>query len=174
MLEALTFLMSDFKEIKTVHEAQWQPRMKDRLRTGTDVSGSKSVLISRLDKLTTGVTNQLAEGDIAITKMKNIITQIDGRVPLKVVSDMQATFRNFEHDLETAKNELEAVTRRLADQLKQWQDFEDDYDRLSSMTNDWEIRIKEFSLKNTFDEKIEQRDMFKVRPVLELGFCFYN
>lgn len=162
MLEVLISLMSDFEEIKTAHETQWQPKMNDRLKTGADVSGSKSVLISRLDKLTTGVTNQLAEGDVAITKMKSIIAQVDGRVPLTVVSDMQATIRSFEHDFETAKNELELATRRLADQLKQWQDFEDNYDKLSSMTNDWEARIKEFSLKNTLDEKIEQRDMFKV------------
>ncbi|OQR79819.1 hypothetical protein BIW11_05466, partial [Tropilaelaps mercedesae] len=153
--------MSDFEEIETTHETQWQPKMKDRLKAGADVSGSKSVLIARLDKLTTGVTSHLAEGEVTISRLKNIITSVDGRLPLKALSDMQVTVRNFEHDLETAKNELEAATRRLAEQLKQWQDFEDEYDKLSSMTNDWEARIKEFCLKNTLDEKIEQRNTFK-------------
>ncbi|XP_028967016.1 nesprin-1 [Galendromus occidentalis] len=160
-LEDFTSLMSDFDELKSNHETLWQPKMKDRLKAGSDVSGSKSVLISRLDKLTTGVTNQIAEGEVTIAKLKDIIPKVEGRLQVATVSDMQATVGNFEHDLETAKVELDAATRRLADQSKQWQDFEDDYEKLSSLTNDWEAQIKEFSLKNTLDEKIELAEMFK-------------
>ena len=157
--------MSDFGELKSNHETLWQPKMKDRLKTGSDVTGSKSVLISRLDKLTTGVKNQIAEGEVTIARLKDIISKVEGRLQVAAVSDMQATVRNFEHDLETAKVELDAATRRMADQLKQWQDFEDDYERLSSLTNDWEAQIKEFSLKNTLDEKVEQKETFKVIPL---------
>ena len=77
--------------------------------------------------------------------------------------------RNFEHDLESSRNELDATTRRLADQLKLWQAFEDEYDQLGSMMNDWEARIKDFSLRTTLDEKLDQCNHFTVSAGRQLG-----
>jgi len=76
--------------------------------------------------------------------------------------------RNFGHDLESSRNELDATTRRLADHLKLRQAFEDEYDQLGSMMNDREARIKDFSLRTTLDEKLDQCNHFTVSARLSL------
>lgn len=91
-------------------------------------------------------------------KLSNVITLKDYEQLIK----SHATFEKRFQDLSTSVDE---TLRELAKKIKQWEIYEEKCNSLTSWLEKMEQKIKEFKLRTTVEEKIEQRDNFQVTLV---------
>ena len=54
------------------------------------------------------------------------------------------------------------IVRSIEDKIKQWNEYENSLERLLTWLNDAETSLKNYSLKNTIEEKQEQLEKYQV------------
>lgn len=68
----------------------------------------------------------------------------------------------FEKRFQDISSSADETLRELAKKIKQWEIYEEKCSSLTSWLEKMEQKIKEFKLRTTVEEKIDQRDKFQV------------
>lgn len=90
-----------------------------------------------------------------VQKLSHLISPKDYEQLIK----MHAVFQKKYQDIASSVDE---TLRELSEKIKQWELFDEKCNGLTSWLEKMEQKIKEFNLKTTVEEKVEQRDKFQV------------
>lgn len=72
-------------------------------------------------------------------------------------------FLFIRYDLAKYASSLADVKHSLDERVHLWRDYETTYERIASWLDDSENSLKNFTYKNTLQEKVEQLERFQVR-----------
>lgn len=68
----------------------------------------------------------------------------------------------FEKRFQDISSSVDETLRELAEKIKQWEIYDEKCNSMASWLEKMEQNIKDFNLKTSVDEKVEQRDKFQV------------
>lgn len=141
-----------------------QKNLWDRLASYSDYSGSKPALQVRLAKVTE-IQDALPEGTLRLKNLANHVELKTAVIPARCKEAMSRDLTNLNVDFERFGVSLSEVKSALLSRLQQWNDYEQNLDRLITWLNDAENSLKNFAPKSTLEEKQEQFNKFQVRMV---------
>ena len=161
-------VIQQYQDLQRSHQ-DWQKQMWDKLSVYTDYSGNKVALESRIEKLQ-DMSKEVQEGETALDKIKKHIGTIDeNKIPTKVKEAMERDISNIKFDFEKFSSSLEDVKQGINERLRQWTEYESQYEKLTSWLTETENLLKNYTYKASLEEKQEQLEKFKVSKIKEIN-----
>ncbi|GIX92563.1 nesprin-1 [Caerostris extrusa] len=90
-----------------------------------------------------------------------IIKQLSGAIAARDFEQLVKSHAAFEKRYQDIATNADETLREMTEKFKQWETFDEKCNVMTSWLENMEQRIKDFVLKTTLEEKIEQRDKFQ-------------
>ncbi|CAN8000054.1 unnamed protein product, partial [Ixodes hexagonus] len=158
-LEKLSSLVQEQRERKE-QQAHWLEQMHERLDLCSDVTGSRPVLQTRLDKLQE-LERQLPDGTCQAKSLSERTSSLVQLLAPRERTALEEECSTLETDLARLGTLLEQARHSLAAQLRRWDAYEEHYGRLASGLQGAERSVREFALRASLDDKNEQLEQYK-------------
>ncbi|KAL5279677.1 hypothetical protein ACFFRR_003964 [Megaselia abdita] len=158
-LENVSDVYQQFNELQKLQQ-DYQKNLWDRLTGYSDYSGNKVALQSRLNKINE-IQDSLPECSSKLQALGDHIEKCGTVVPPRSKEAMSRDLANLNADFDKFVAALSDVKSGLENRLQQWNDYEVNIDRLIGWLNEAENNLKNYSPKNTLEEKEEQLQKFQ-------------
>ncbi|XP_033150837.1 nesprin-1 [Drosophila busckii] len=158
-LEAAYDVYQQFSELQKAQQ-DYQKNLWDRLAGYSDYSGNKAALQARLQKLVE-LQDALPEGSAKLKLLQQHIAQQAASIPARSKENMTRDAANLQADYEKFAGSLADVRSGLEQRLQQWQEYELNVDRLISWLSEAENSLKNYNLRNSYEEKEQQLQLFQ-------------
>ncbi|XP_064211053.1 muscle-specific protein 300 kDa isoform X18 [Tribolium castaneum] len=158
-LENCLEVYQQFYDLQKAHQDN-QKQLWDKLNSYSDLSGNKQALQERLDNVI-DIQEHLPESSI---KLKELQDHVDSKIsvlPGRAQENMHRDVANLKFDQEKFVAALVDIRSGLEGRLKLWSDYEESLERLLSWLADAELALKNYTLKNTLEEKQEQLEKYQ-------------
>lgn len=142
------------------YQQDYQKNLWDRLAGYSEYSGNKPALQARLQKINE-IQDSLGEGNQKLQELTNHVEQKTGIIPSRCKEVMARDLTNLKIDFEKFNGTLSDVKSSLENRLQQWNDYENNLDRLVAWLTEAENSLKNFAPKNTLEEKQDQLNKFQ-------------
>ncbi|KZC10894.1 Nesprin-1 [Dufourea novaeangliae] len=158
-LETLLDTFQQFYDLQKSYQ-DYQKQQWEQLANYSDYTGNKAALQAQLTKIMELQDGQ-REGELKLNILSEHVAQSAHNLTPRSLESMErdlATLR-FEH-----KKFATAVTdiiRCIEERIQQWSEYENSLERLLAWLADAESSLKNYSLKNTLDEKQEQLEKYQ-------------
>lgn len=142
-------------------QEQYQKQLWEKLSSYSDLSGSKQMIQERLNKVTE-IQDQVPECNIKLKELEDHVENKTSALPARAREEMQRDVANLKFDLGkfvTAANDMKCS---LEEKLKQWNDYEELFDKLLAWLTEAEMVLKNYELKGSVEEKQEQLEKYQV------------
>lgn len=159
-LENCLNIYQNFYDMQKAHQ-DYQKQLWDKLQSYTDYGGNKQALEERLSKVNE-IQDHLPDGTIKLNELKDHTNNQILVLPARAQEQMQRDVTNLQFDLDKFVAALNDVKYNLGERIKQWNDYDTAMDRLLSWLADAELKLKNYSLKSTVEEKQEQLEKYQV------------
>ncbi|XP_035215815.1 nesprin-1-like, partial [Stegodyphus dumicola] len=158
--ELLSTLYQKCMDLKEASE-EWCQKTEEKLVLCSDFSGNRTALKTKEEKLKElkeGLPDGKSKIDLygeSVQKLFSLITPHDFDQLVKGHAFLEKRYE----DIITKTDE---TLREIAEKIKQWETYDEKCSALTVWLENMEHKIKNFSLKTTIEEKIEQRDKFQM------------
>nr|XP_033322974.1 nesprin-1 [Megalopta genalis] len=158
-LETLLDTFQQFYDLQKSYQ-DYQKQQWEQLTNYSDYTGNKAALQAQLTKIME-LQDAQREGELKLNILSEHVARSAHNLTPRSLESMErdlATLR-FEH-----KKFATAVTdiiRCIEERIQQWSEYENSLDRLLAWLADAESSLKNYSLKNTLDEKQEQLEKYR-------------
>ncbi|XP_078048160.1 muscle-specific protein 300 kDa isoform X4 [Augochlora pura] len=158
-LETLLDTFQQFYDLQKSYQ-DYQKQQWEQLANYSDYTGNKAALQAQLTKIMELQDSQ-REGELKLNILSEHVARSARNLTPRSLESMErdlATLR-FEH-----KKFATAVTdiiRCIEERIQQWSEYENSLERLLTWLTDAESSLKNYSLKNTIDEKQEQLEKYR-------------
>ncbi|XP_054006700.1 muscle-specific protein 300 kDa isoform X2 [Hylaeus anthracinus] len=158
-LETLLDTFQQFYDLQKSYQ-DYQKQQWEQLANYSDYTGNKAALQAQLTKIMELQDGQ-REGELKLNILNEHVAQSARNLTPRSLESMErdlATLR-FEHKkFATAVND---IVRCVEERIQQWSEYENSLERLLAWLADAESSLKNYSLKNTLDEKQEQLEKYQ-------------
>ncbi|XP_043257159.1 nesprin-1 isoform X10 [Colletes gigas] len=158
-LETLLDTFQQFYDLQKSYQ-DYQKQQWEQLANYSDYTGNKTALQAQLTKIMELQDGQ-REGELKLNILSEHVAQSAHNLTPRSLETMErdlATLR-FEHKkFATAVND---IVRCIEERIQQWSEYENSLERLLAWLTDAESSLKNYSLKNTLDEKQEQLEKYQ-------------
>ncbi|KAH7972825.1 hypothetical protein HPB52_017707 [Rhipicephalus sanguineus] len=158
-LERLSALAQEQRERKE-QLAAWLEQMRERLDLCRDVTGSRPVLKTRLDKLQE-LEKQQPEGTCKAQALAECTATLVTLLTPRERATLEQESGTLEGSVARLGAEVEQARHALSAQLRLWDAYEEHYERLLGWLQGAEQTVQQFALQATLDEKRQQLDKFQ-------------
>ncbi|XP_043257160.1 nesprin-1 isoform X11 [Colletes gigas] len=159
-LETLLDTFQQFYDLQKSYQ-DYQKQQWEQLANYSDYTGNKTALQAQLTKIMELQDGQ-REGELKLNILSEHVAQSAHNLTPRSLETMErdlATLR-FEHKkFATAVND---IVRCIEERIQQWSEYENSLERLLAWLTDAESSLKNYSLKNTLDEKQEQLEKYQM------------
>lgn len=159
-LENCLDVYQQFYDLQKAHE-DYQKQLWEKLSSHSDNTGNKQALQERLNKVTE-IQDNLPEADIKLKELDDHVERNTSALPARAQEAMQRDVATLKFNLGKFRSAVNDLKCNLEDKLKQWNDYEELFDKLLSWLSDAEVTLKNYELKSTVEEKQEQLDKYQV------------
>lgn len=162
IISQLDEALDAYQQFNDLQKAQqdYQKNLWDRLTGYSDYSGNKAALQSRYGKISE-IQDALPEGTLKLQILAEHINKVATKVPNRSKEAMDRDLAHLNLDFDKFSNALSDVKSGLENRLQQWNDYENNLDRLINWLSDAENSLKNYSPKSTMEEKEEQLKKFQ-------------
>lgn len=160
-LENCLELYQQFYDLYKVQQDN-QKHLWDKLNSYLDYGGNKLVIEQRLNSITE-LQDHLPESNIKLLELEKYVDNKIDVLPVRAQEEMRKTVADLKFDQEKFSATLNDIKSALENRLKQWNDYETTLDRLLTWLAEAEMTLRNFELKSTLDEKLEQLEKYQVR-----------
>ncbi|KAF3420921.1 hypothetical protein E2986_09204 [Frieseomelitta varia] len=159
-LETLLDTFQQFHDLQKSYQ-DYQKQQWEQLTNYSDYTGNKAALQAQLAKIMELQDGQ-REGELKLDILSEHVAQSAHNLSPRSLESMErdlATLR-FEHKkFATAVND---IIRCIEERIQQWSEYENSLERLLAWLADAESSLKNYSLKNTLEEKQEQLEKYQM------------
>ncbi|KAJ8984006.1 hypothetical protein NQ317_006860, partial [Molorchus minor] len=151
-----------YQQFYDLHKAQQdnQKKLWDKLNSYLDYGGNKKILEQRLSNII-DIQDQLPESNIKLKELENHVEKKVVTLPARAQEAMQRDIAKLKFDQEKFVASLMDTISALENRLKQWNDYETTLDKLLSWLAEAEMSLKNYTLKDTLEEKQEQLEKYQ-------------
>ncbi len=162
--------MEECKQIVTNHQQyedsysqcrEWLRSVLDRLEVCVEPSTDKQGIQNRLEHLKELATVR-QDGD---SKIKNVVGLAEEALPQTAPPGQQQIRRDLDalkNDWERFCGNLKETQSTLETAKESWESFDSLYDELGKWLREMEVKVKDYGLKSTLQDKTDQVSKFKV------------
>ncbi|KAL0110413.1 hypothetical protein PUN28_013801 [Cardiocondyla obscurior] len=158
-LEALLDIFQQFHDLQKAYQ-DYQKRQWERLANYSDYTGNKTALQARLTKVTQ-IQDSQSEGEIKLSVLEEHVTQSVRNLPPRSQEFMERDLANLRFENKKFATAVSDVIRCIEERIQQWSEYENSLERLLAWLTDAETSLKNYSLKNTLEEKQEQLEKYQ-------------
>ncbi|GIY32234.1 nesprin-1 [Caerostris darwini] len=169
-IEHLSNLYQQCQDQKDVCE-DWCQKNEEQLILCSDFAGNRTVLKAKEEQLR-NLKEHLPEGIEKIQLYGKHVQQLSGAIAARDFEQLVKRHAAFEKRYQDIATNADETLREMTEKFKQWETFDEKCNVMTSWLENMEQRIKDFVLKTTLEEKIEQRDKFQV--IFFFEFLFEN
>lgn len=159
-LETCLEVYQQFYDLQKDQE-QYQKQLWQKLSSYSDLTGSKQVIQDRLNKVTE-IQDQVPEANIKLKELEDHVETKTSALPARAREEMQRDVANLKFDLGKFVAAANDSKCSLEEKLKQWNDYEELFDKLLAWLTDAEMVLKNYELKGSVEEKQEQLEKYQV------------
>lgn len=159
-LENCLDVYQQFYDLQKAQE-QYQKQLWEKLASFSDLTGSKQMIQDRLNKVTE-IQDHLPETGIKLKELEDHVEAKTSVIPARAREEMQRDVANLKFDLGKFVAAVNDMKCSLEDKLKQWNDYEELFDKLLSWLTEAEMLLKNYELKGSVEEKQEQLEKYQV------------
>ncbi|XP_031632357.1 nesprin-1 isoform X5 [Contarinia nasturtii] len=142
-------------------QMDYQKILWDRLNNYTDYSGNKNAIEERMAKIEE-IERSLDEGNQKLDDLSKHVAQIKmDAISPRCKELMARDLSGLKIDFDKFKDTLQEVKFNLKNRHQQWTEYESNLDILTDWLTQAESDLKNFGLKNTFNEKQDQLSKFQ-------------
>ncbi|XP_076667923.1 muscle-specific protein 300 kDa isoform X16 [Andrena cerasifolii] len=159
-LETLLDTFQQFYDLQKSYQ-DYQKQQWEQLANYSDYSGNKAALQAQLTKIIELQDGQ-REGELKLNILGEHVAQSAHNLTPRSLESMERdlTTLRFEHKkFATAVND---IVRCIEERIQQWSEYENSLERLLAWLADAESSLKNYSLKNTLEEKQEQLEKYQM------------
>ncbi|KAH9375401.1 hypothetical protein HPB48_010747 [Haemaphysalis longicornis] len=158
----LSIVTEELKEQRERKEqlAAWLEQMHERLDLCRDVTGSRPVLKTRLDKLQE-LEKQHPEGGCKAKALAECTASLVSLLTSRERATLEQESSALEGSVARLGTEAEGARHALSAQLRLWDAYEEQYERLLAWLQGAEQGLQQFALQATLDDKRQQLDKFQ-------------
>lgn len=171
-LEDCLEVYQQFYDLYKAHE-DYQKQLWEKLAGLSDTTGNKHALQERLNKVTE-IQDHLPEVELKLKDIENHVQNKTNALPARARETMQRDVANLKFDLGKFSSSLSDLKCNLEEKLKQWNDYEELFDKLLSWLSDAEYMLKNYELKATVEEKQEQLEKYQVSIMVCNSILWYT
>nr|XP_034172930.1 nesprin-1 isoform X14 [Osmia lignaria] len=158
-LETLLDTFQQFYDLQKSYQ-DYQKQQWEQLANYSDYTGNKAALQAQLAKIMELQDGQ-REGELKLNILSEHVAQSAHNLSPRSLESMErdlATLRFEQKKFATAVND---IIRCIEERIQQWSEYENSLERLLAWLTDAESSLKNYSLKNTLDEKQEQLEKYQ-------------
>ena len=159
-LEAILDVLQQFYDLQKAYQAylkqQWET-----LANYSDYTGNKSALHARLLKVIE-IQDNLSEGEIKLNVLEKHVTENSRMLSPRSQESMERDLTNLRFETKKFANAVSDAVRCIEERIQQWSEYENSLERLLLWLSEAESSLKNYSLKNTIEEKQEQLEKYQV------------
>ncbi|GFY40264.1 nesprin-1 [Trichonephila inaurata madagascariensis] len=158
-MEHLSSLYQQCQDQKDVCE-EWCQKNEEQLILCSDFAGNRTVLKAKEEQLR-NLKEHLPEGISKIQLYGQHVQQLSDAIATRDFEQLIKSHAAFEKRYQDIATNVDETLREMTEKFKQWETFDEKCNVMTTWLENMEQRIKDFVLKTTLEEKIEQRDKFQ-------------
>ncbi|XP_012271233.1 nesprin-1 isoform X8 [Orussus abietinus] len=158
-LEALLDIFQQFQDLQKAYQ-DYQKHQWEKLSNYNDYSGNKTALQARLAKLVE-IQDGLSEGEVKLNVLSEHVAQSARNLSPRSQESMERDLADLKFENKKFATAVNDVVRSIEDRIQQWTEYESSLERLLAWLADAETSLKNYSLKNTIEEKREQLERYQ-------------
>ncbi|XP_046474495.1 muscle-specific protein 300 kDa isoform X6 [Neodiprion pinetum] len=158
-LEALLEIFQQFHDLQKAYQ-DYQKQQWERLANYTDYTGNKAVLQARLAKVIE-IQDSQGEGELKLRVLSDHVAQSAGSLPPRSQESMERDLTNLRFENKKFTTAVSDVIRGIEERIQQWSEYENSLDRLLAWLSEAEASLKNYTLRNTIEEKQEQLEKYQ-------------
>ncbi|XP_014483634.1 PREDICTED: nesprin-1 isoform X6 [Dinoponera quadriceps] len=158
-LEALLDIFQQFHDLQKAYQ-DYQKRQWERLANYSDYTGNKATLQARLAKII-AIQDSQSEGELKLNVLGEHVAQSSRTLPPRSQESMERDLANLRFENKKFATAVSDVVRCIEERIQQWSEYENSLERLLAWLTDAETSLKNYSLKNTLEEKQEQLEKYQ-------------
>ncbi|XP_012253400.2 muscle-specific protein 300 kDa isoform X14 [Athalia rosae] len=158
-LESLLETFQQFHDLQKAYQ-DYQKQQWERLANYTDYTGNKAVLQARLLKVVE-IQDSQTEGELKLRVLSDHVAQSAGSLPPRSQESMERDLTNLRFENKKFTTAVSDVIRGIEERIQQWSEYENSLDRLLAWLSDAEASLKNYTLRNTIEEKQEQLEKYQ-------------
>ncbi|CAL1291409.1 unnamed protein product [Larinioides sclopetarius] len=159
-MEHLSNLYQQCQDHKDVCE-EWCQKNEEQLILCSDFAGNRTVLKAKEEQLR-NLKEHLPEGADKIQLYGKHVQQLSDVIATRDFEQLTKSHAAFEKRYQDIATKADETLREMTEKFKQWETFDEKCNAMTAWLENMEQRIKDFVLKTTLEEKIEQRDKFQM------------
>ncbi|KFM65652.1 Nesprin-1, partial [Stegodyphus mimosarum] len=157
--ELLSTLYQKCMDLKEASE-EWCQKTEEKLVLCSDFSGNRTALKTKEEKLKE-LKENLPDGKLKIDLYGESVQKLFSLITPHDFDQLVKGHASLEKRYEDIITKTDETLREIAEKIKQWETYDEKCSALTVWLENMEHKIKNFSLKTTVEEKIEQRDKFQ-------------
>lgn len=164
-LESILDFLQQFHDLQKSYQ-NYQKQQWESLGNYNDSTGNKAALQARLLKIVE-IQDNLGEGEVKLNLLEKHVAQNIRTLSPRSQETMERDLTNLKLEQTKFTNALSDAVRNIEERIQQWSEYENSLERLLSWLADAEGSLKNYSLKNTIEEKQEQLEKYQVKSYVE-------
>ncbi|XP_029680499.1 nesprin-1 isoform X2 [Formica exsecta] len=158
-LEALLDIFQQFHDLQKAYQ-DYQKRQWERLANYNDYTGNKTTLQARLAKVIE-IQDSQSEGEMKLNVLEEHVVQSAHILPSRSQESMERDLANLRFENKKFATAVCDTLHCIEERIQQWSEYENLLERLLAWLTDAETSLKNYSLKNTLEEKQEQLEKYQ-------------
>ncbi|XP_043492348.1 nesprin-1 [Polistes fuscatus] len=159
-LEEFLDIFQQFQDLYRAYQ-DYQKQQWEQLISYSDSIANKNTLQSRLDKVLE-IQDKQNEGELKLNVLAEHVSQNASSLSPKVYYEcMRKDVANLRFESKNFANAVNDVIRCIEERMQQWNEYENLLEQLIVWLADAETTLKNYSMKNTIEEKQEQLEKYQ-------------
>ena len=159
-LESVLDVLQQFHDLQKAYQA-YQTQQWETLSNYSDSTGNKAVLQARLLKVIE-IQDNLNEGEMKLNLLEKHVAENSQILSPRSQETMERDLTNLRFETKKFSNAVSDAARLIEERIQQWSEYENSLERLLLWLSEAENSLKNYSLKNSIEEKQEQLEKYQV------------
>ncbi|XP_008555407.1 muscle-specific protein 300 kDa isoform X6 [Microplitis demolitor] len=158
-LERLSEIFQQLHDLQKAYQ-DYQKQQWDKLANYNDYTGNKAALQARLAKVIE-IQDEQTEGELKLNVLEKHVKQNSSNLPPRAQESTERDLANLRFESKKFATAVSDVIRSLEERIQQWSEYENALERLLAWLSEAETILKNYTLKNTIEEKQEQLEKYQ-------------
>ncbi|XP_034936487.1 nesprin-1 isoform X11 [Chelonus insularis] len=162
VVNTLEKLLEIFQQLNDLQKAyqNYQKQQWDSLKYYIDYTGNKTALQARLAKIIE-IQDKQSDGELKLTVLEDYIKQNCQNLSPRTQESTERNLENLRFENKKFITALNDVIHNMETRIQQWSEYENAFERLLSWLLEAETILKNYTLKNTIEEKQDQLERYQ-------------
>ncbi|KAK2588097.1 hypothetical protein KPH14_004158 [Odynerus spinipes] len=158
-LEEFLDIFQQFQDLQRAYQ-DYQKQQWEQLTNYSDYTGNRIALQNRLAKVLE-IQDKQNEGELKLNVLAEHVSRSASNVSPRLYECMERDVANLRFESKKFANAIGDVIRCIEERIQQWSEYENLLEQLIIWLADAETSLKNYSLKNTIEEKQEQLEKYQ-------------